>query len=102
MDEKVSQKKSWKQEIDLFKDKMGTAVVFLGCFTILSMVEGKTPTFRSDAGSFMEAGFRMVRRRGGLQRDFTKIEVTARPLRMVEIPLDIDTNRVSIEIKTGR
>ena len=86
---------------------MRTAVVFLGCFTILSIVElkiveGKTPTFRTDAGSFMEAGFRTVRRRGGLQSDFTKIEVTARPLSMVETPLDIDTNRVSIEIKTGR
>ena len=80
---------------------MKTAAVLLGCFTILRMVEGKTPTFRTDAGSFMEAGFRTVRRRGGLQSDFTKIEVTARPLSMVETPLDIDTNRVSIEIKTG-
>ena len=87
---------------DLFKGNMWTAVVFLGCLTILSLVEGKTPTFRADAGSFMEAGFRTVRRRGGLQSDFTKIEVTARPLSMVETPLDIDTNRVSIEIKTGR
>ena len=81
---------------------MRASVVVLGCFTILSMVEGKTPIFRTDAGSFMEAGFRTVRRRGGLQSDFTKIEVTARPLSMVETPLDIDTNRVSIEIKTGR
>ena len=81
---------------------MKTAAVLLGCFTILRMVEGKTPTFRTDASSFMEAGFRTVRRRGGLQSDFTKIEVTARPLSMVETPLDIDTNRVSIEIKTGR
>ena len=87
---------------EILEDKMGTAFVFLGCFTILSLVEGKTPTFRADAGSFMEAGFRTVRRRGGLQSDFTKIEVTARPLSMVETPLDIDTNRVSIEIKTGR
>ena len=76
--------------------------MLLGCFTVLSTVEGKTPKFRTDAGSFMEAGFRTVRRRGGLQSDFTKIEVTARPLSMVESPLDIDTNRVSIEIKTGR
>ena len=81
---------------------MRASVVVLGCFTILSMVEGKTPIFQTDAGSFMEAGFRTVRRRGGLQSDFTKIEVTARPLSMVETPLDIDTNRVSIEIKTGR
>ena len=80
---------------------MWTAVVLLGCFTILSTVEGKTPTFRSDAGSFMEAGVRTVRRRGGLQTDFTKMEVSARPLSMVDTPLDIDTNRVSIEIKTG-
>ena len=81
---------------------MKPPVVLLGCFTVLSMVEGKTPKFRTDAGSFMEAGFRTVRRRGGLQSDFTKIEVAARPLSMVESPLDIDTNRVSIEIKTGR
>ena len=102
MSEKPLDKKARIESRSNLKDKMWRAFVFLGCSTFLSMVEGKTPTFRSDAGSFMEAGFRTVRRRGGLQRDFTKIEVTARPLRMVEIPLDIDTNRVSIEIKTGR
>ena len=81
--------------------KMGAIFLFLGWCIHLSLVEGKTPRFRSDAESFMDAGFRTLRRRGGVQKDFTKIEVIARPLRMVETPLDIDANRVSIEIKSG-
>ena len=80
---------------------MGAIFLFLGWCIHLSLVEGKAPRFREDAESFMDAGFRTLRRRGGLQKDFTKIEVTARPLRMVETPLDIDANRVSIEIKSG-
>ena len=57
---------------------MGAIFLFLGWCIHLSLVEGKTPRFRGDAESFMDAGFRTLRRRGGLQKDFTKIEVTAR------------------------
>ena len=57
--------------------RMGAIFLFLGWCIHLSLVEGKTPRFRGDAESFMDAGFRTLRRRGGVQKDFTKIEVTA-------------------------
>ena len=56
---------------------MGAIFLFLGWCVHLSLVEGKTPRLRGDAESFMDAGFRTLRRRGGVQKDFTKIEVTA-------------------------
>ena len=74
-------------------------MVFVGFLTMLTIVEGKTPTFR--VGSFMDAGYKKVIRGGEVQSDVTSIEVTARLHRMVKTPMDIDTDRVSIEIKTG-
>jgi hypothetical protein len=68
---------------------------------VVSRVESKTPTFRSDAADYMEAGFKTLRRRGGSQKDFTRIEISAKPLQMVEDPANIDTHRVSVELKTG-
>ena len=76
-------------------------MLFVGFLTMQTIVEGKTPTFRVNAGSFMDAGYKKVIRGGEVQSDVTSIEVTARLHRMVETPMDIDTNRVSIEIKTG-
>ena len=76
-------------------------ILFVGFLTMQTIVEGKTPTFRVNAGSFMDAGYKKVIRGGEVQSDVTSIEVTARLHRMVETPMDIDTDRVSIEIKTG-
>ena len=42
-----------------------------------------------------------VRRAGGAQKDFTKIEITAKPLEMVEDSASIDKNRVTVEIQAG-
>ena len=80
------------------KGKM-LSVGFLTMQTII--VEGKQPSFRVNAGSFMDAGYKKVIWGGEVQSDVTCIEVTARLHRMVETPMDIDTDRVSIEIKTG-
>ena len=77
------------------------APLFVGFLTMKTIVEGKTPTFRVNAGSFMDAGYKKVIRGGEVQTNVTSIEVTALLHRMVETPLDIDTDRVSIEIKTG-
>ena len=76
-------------------------ILFVGFLTMQTIVEGKTPTFRVNAGSFMSAGYQKVIRGGELRNDVTSIEVTARLHRMVERPMDIDTDRVSVEIKTG-
>ena len=59
------------------------------------------PSFRSDAAQQMEAGFKTFTRQGEERRDFTRIEVTARPLLMVQDPSNIDKNRVTLEIKAG-
>ena len=80
---------------------MAPLKLFVGFLTMQTIVEGKTPTFRVNAGSFMDAGYKKVIRGGEVQSDVTSIEVTARLHRMVETPMDIDTDRVSIEIKTG-
>ena len=68
----------------------------MSSLTILTIVEGKAPIFRTDA-----AFFKKVIRSGELQRDVNSIEVTARPFSMVETPAELDGDRVSIEIKTG-
>lgn len=67
----------------------------------LSSVGSSTPRFRSTAAEHMGAGFKVLRRLGAERKDFTQIEVTARPLLMVEDPADIDTDRVTVEIKAG-
>ena len=82
------------------KGKM-LSVGFLTMQTII--VEGKQPSFRVNAGSFMDAGYKKViwPWGGEVHSDVTCIEVTARLHRMVKTPMDVDTDRVSIEIETG-
>ena len=76
-------------------------MLFVGFLTMQTTVEGKIPTFGVNAGSFVDAGYKKVIWGGELQSDVTIIEVTARLHRMVKTLMDIDTDRVSIEIKTG-
>ena len=77
-------------------------MLFVGFLTMKTIiVEGKQPSFRVNAGSFMDAGYKKVIRGGEVQTNVTSIEVIALLHRMVKTPLDIDTDRVSIEIKTG-
>ena len=88
----------WKnQKMAHLKGQM----LFVGFLTMQTTVEGKIPTFRVNPGSFMDAGYKKVIRGGELQSNVTSIEVTARLHRMVKTLMDIDTDRVSIEIKTG-
>ena len=51
--------------------------------TLVSLAEAKSPMFRSEAAEHMDAGFKVVKRRGTFAKDFTRIEVSARPLLMV-------------------
>ena len=76
-------------------------MLFVGFLTMKTIVEGNQPNFGVNAGSFMDAGYKKVIRGGEVQSDVTCIEVTARLHSMVETPMDVDTDRVSIEIKTG-
>ena len=64
----------------------------------VAYVESGAPTFSSNAVEHIRADFKTVRR---TRKDFTKIEITAQPGRMVEEPNDIDTNRVTVETKAG-
>ena len=64
----------------------------------VAYVESGAPTFSSNAVEHIRAEFKTVRR---TRKDFTKIEITAQPGRMVEDPSDIDTNRVTVETKAG-
>merc|ERR1719334_2131752 len=73
---------------------------FLLSWVILSVVSS-VPVLSPTAGQHIKAAFKTVKRRGEIKTDFTKMEVTAKPLKMVENPQDIDTNRVSLEIKAG-
>ena len=64
----------------------------------VAYVESGAPTFSSNAVEHIRADFKTVRR---TRKDFTRIEITAQPGRMVEEPNDIDTNRVTVETKAG-
>jgi len=64
----------------------------------VAYVESGSPTFSSNAVEHIRAEFKTVRR---TRKDFTKIEISAQPGRMVEDPSDIDTNRVTVEAKAG-
>ena len=65
------------------------------------LTDCRTPRFKDSAMKDIEAGFKTVRRAGGAQKDFTKIEITAKPLEMVEDSASIDKNRVTVEIQAG-
>ena len=64
----------------------------------VAYVESGAPIFSSNAVEHIRADFKTVRR---TRKDFTRIEITAQPGRMVEEPNDIDTNRVTVETKAG-
>ena len=80
-----------------FSTRMGWfwALLLVGS---VAYVESGAPTFSSNAVEHIRAEFKTVRR---TRKDFTKIEITAQPGRMVEDPSDIDTNRVTVETKAG-
>ena len=49
---------------------MSCSVSFVSSLTILTIVEGKAPIFRTDAAFFTEAGFKKVIRGGEVERVF--------------------------------
>ena len=75
--------------------------VYLFLFLGVLLGDCRTPRFKDTAMKDIEAGFKTVRRAGGAQKDFTKIEISAKPLKMVEDSASIDKNRVSVEIQAG-
>lgn len=72
------------------------AIVILG---LVSSTQSATPSFKDNADDFMNVGFKKTMRRGILIQDFTKLEVEARPLLMVNDVSSINTNLVTLEIK---
>ena len=75
--------------------------VHLFLFLDVLLTDCLTPQFKDSAMKDIDAGFKTVRRAGGAQKDFTKIEITAKPLEMVEDSASIDKNRVTVEIQAG-
>jgi len=73
------------------------AIVTLG---LVSSSTSATPIFKGNAADFIEAGFKKTIRRGIEKEDFTKIEIAARPLLMVQDVLSIEKNHVTLEIKS--
>jgi len=67
---------------------------------LVSSSKSATPIFKSNAADFIEAGFKKTIRRGLEKQDFTKIEISARPLLMVQDVLSIEKNHVTLEIKS--
>jgi len=73
-------------------------VVIIGLF---SSAHSSPPNFVDNAADFIDAGFKKLTRRGVEKEDFTKIDVEAQPLSMIETPSSIDTNHITLEIKSG-
>jgi hypothetical protein len=72
------------------------SIVILGS---VSSSKSDIPSFKDNADDFMNVGFKKTMRRGVVIQDFTKLEVEARPLLMVNDVSSINTNRVTLEIK---
>jgi len=60
-----------------------------------------TPSFKDNAGDFMVVGFKKIVRRGEENKDFSKLEIEARPLLMVEDKEVIDKDDIIVEVKAG-
>jgi len=59
------------------------------------------PSFKDDATSRVEAGFKAIRKRGKLSFDYKTIEVTYSPFMMVEDPNCIEESQLNLEVKSG-
>ena len=71
---------------------------FYGLLLILPV----TPTiiFKENAALYVWADYKQIVRMGVSKDDFTKLEISAKPLMMVEDMKTVDKNRVTVEIKT--
>lgn len=70
-------------------------------FGLISSTQSATPSFKDNAGDFMEVGFKKTIRRGIENKDFTKLEIEARPLLMVNDAPSIDKTSMTLEIKSA-
>ena len=69
-------------------------------FLLISQVSSSL-IFKENAVDFVEAGFKKIMRMGVAKLDFTKLEISAKPLLMVQDMKSVDKDRVTIEIKSG-
>ena len=53
--------------------------------------------FKENAVDFVEAGFKKIMRMGVAKLDFTKLEISAKPLLMVQDMKSVDKDRVTID-----
>jgi hypothetical protein len=77
---------------------MNMKLLFCGLFLILPV----TPSiiFKENAADYIEADYKKIVRMGVTREDFTKLEISAKPLMMVTDMKRVDKNRVTVEIKT--
>jgi len=68
---------------------------------LVTSVRCATPTYKENAGDFMQVGFKKIVRRGEENKDFSKLEIEARPLLMVDDKEVIDKDDITIEVKAG-
>lgn len=60
-----------------------------------------TPSFLENAGDFMDVGFKKMVRRGEDNKDFSRLEIEARPLLMVVDKEGISKDEITIEVRAG-
>jgi len=68
---------------------------------LISSTHCATPTFKENAGDFMFVGYKMIVRRGEENKDFSKLEIEARPLLMVDNKEVIEKDDITVEVKAG-
>ena len=69
------------------------------CGLLLILPVTPTILFKENAADYIEADFKKIVRMGVTKEDFTKLEISAKPLMMVK-DMSVDKNRVTVEIKT--
>jgi len=67
----------------------------------LSITTASNIRFRANAVDFVKVGYKTVTRRGELKEDYSKLEIEAQPLLMVEESSSVDKSKIRIEIKSG-
>ena len=59
------------------------------------------PSFKADATSRVEAGFKTIMKRGQLNYDYRTIDIVYSPFLMVEDPACIEEAQLNLEVKSG-
>jgi len=76
-------------------------VVLLGCVVTTVSSECSQPTFKEDAVSRVEAGYKTIRKRGRLSYDYSTVDIVYYPFLMVEDPACIEESQLNLQVKSG-